>query len=805
MEVSSCTSGPAKASSSFGATWFALASRSRWLLEVFLCGTLNTGHDVAASGDLKALAVVNVAALYVSVAILDAPSTTEGVYDYIVPTSVPGGDAFGDAGLGTVVIVPLRNRLARGVVVDQPERPAVDRGLKTVHALVCGLSPVSAEFLELARWMSAAYVCPVGRCLSALLPPLSGRAGGGTGAVKARERAAFGLAVSRDEADRLLGDLPLAATARRRALGALLDQGDGRGARWDNKDRAALTWLVEQGVAVRRREETQPVDLGSEGGALLVPTPEQQAALGRIETALEARKTAAFLLRGVTGSGKTEVYRRGAAAALRQGRGALILVPEIALTPQVIEWFRSAFGRTVAVLHSRLSAGERASEWERIRRGEARVVVGARLAVFAPVEDLGLIVVDEEQESTYHQEEDPKYDAREIALWRAVRHRAVLVLGSATPSLEAMEACRRREMELLTLSVRVDGRALPAVSVVDMRDELKAGNRGIFSRALRSAMEHTLARGHQVILFLNRRGYSTFVLCRGCGYVARCPQCAVSLTLHEDDGRLVCHYCGFRKEPPKTCPACGGTAVRGFGAGTERVAAEAGRLAPHARVLRMDLDTTSVKGEHGRIVRAFRRGEADILVGTQMVAKGLDFPNVALVGVVSADITLNLPDFRAAERTFQLLVQAAGRAGRGGPPGKVIIQTYSPDHYSVTNAASHDYESFAAAEREIRQALRCPPFSRLARSLYSAVEAERALQAAHRSLKEIASLPVEILGPAPSPLSRLKGRHRIQVVLRAEDAEPLREAGRRLLRAAGAAGWDSKVGLTFEMDPRSIL
>ena len=756
---------------------------------------------------------------FAAVAILDAPATSPGVYDYSVPDHLDG------LGLGTVVVAPLRGRLERGVVVDLPPEPAVRDGLKAVHSVATGMFPVSPEFLDLGRWMAHRYVCSLGRCLSVFLPPMRSGQDGRVVARRGRPRFIYTLAVPPDAGRKALAAMPARSSARRRALEALLSSAlngapaeggapaesgtpAGRGgvsAEADPKLATALKWLIQQGLASRTEEQTRPDKTPEGTSGLLVPTTEQSSALERLNAALAARRFSGFLLHGITGSGKTEVYRWAAAASLGLDRAALILVPEIALTPQAVDWFRAAFQDQVAILHSRLSAGERAAEWERVRTGQARVVVGARLAAFAPIPDLGLVVVDEEQEGTYHQEEDPKYDAREVARWRAERHGAVLMLGSATPSIETVEACHRGELGLLELKRRVDGRQLPAVAVIDLREELKAGNRGVFSRALREALARNLERGEQAILFLNRRGYNAFVLCRNCGYVARCPHCEVSLTLHEDTGLLTCHYCDHQEAPPAVCPHCGSKAIRGFGTGTERVAAEVIREFPRARVLRLDLDTTSTKGAHGRIVRAFRRREADILVGTQMVAKGLDFPGVTLVGIVAADLTLNLPDFRSAERTFQLLVQAAGRAGRGDRAGRVIIQTYSPEHYAVGAAAAQDSAAFLETERRVRADLRYPPFAWLARALFSSPSQERAAAAAVEALRKLDGLEVEALGPSPAPLSRLKDRHRIQVVLRAPDGEPLREAGRLMMRLAGGRGWDSRVDFSFEMDPRSIL
>ncbi len=428
-----------------------------------------------------------------------------------------------------------------------------------------------------------------------------------------------------------------------------------------------------------------------------------------------ARESKVFLLQGVTGSGKTEVYLQSIALCIEQGRQAIVLVPEISLTPQMVERFKSRFGDAVAVLHSRLSGGERYDEWRKIKERRVKVAIGARSAIFAPFEQIGLIIIDEEHESSYKQEETPKYHAREVAVKRARQHNAVVVLGSATPSLESFMAARRASLQLgggalLPLPQRALGRPLPPVEVVDMREELKDGNRSMFSRRLHSALQQCLERGEQAVLLLNRRGYSTFVMCRSCGYTAGCPHCDISLTYHQRTRMLRCHYCGHAERSPETCPDCGSEHIRFFGTGTQRVEEELVKLFPGIRVIRMDVDTTTEKGSHEKWLTQFGQHKADVLLGTQMVAKGLDFPLVTLVGVIAADSSLNLPDFRAAEKTFQLLTQVAGRAGRHHLPGQVVIQSYMPEHYSIQTAKLHDYDAFLEEELKHRRLLSYPPF-----------------------------------------------------------------------------------------------
>jgi primosomal protein N' (replication factor Y) len=515
-------------------------------------------------------------------------------------------------------------------------------------------------------------------------------------------------------------------------------------------------------------------------------TVAQKRALDSIKSSLEANAgtdtaSQVFLLHGVTGSGKTEVYLQALAQAVKLGKKGIVLVPEIALTPQTIERFAARFPHRVAVLHSKLSLGEQFDEWQRIRKGDFDVVIGPRSAIFAPQPDLGLIVIDEEHEWTYKQTDtSPRYQARQVALKLAELTGAVVILGSATPDVESFYHAQRGDYRLLELPERVvpdEGSPLPEVEVVDLREELKAGNRGIFSRSLSQAVTKATGNREQVILFLNRRGGATFIQCRNCGYVLTCRRCAVSLTHHFDEDALVCHQCNYRMAVPQTCPRCLSRRIKFLGIGTQKLEQAARESFPQARLLRWDSDATRGKDAHREILNRFRTHQADILIGTQMIAKGLDLPLVTLVGVVNADISLNLPDFRAGERTFQLLSQVLGRAGRGTSGGKVIIQTYFPEHYAIQAAAKHDYALFYEQEIGYRQELRNPPFTRLARLTYSHTSdilcqrgAERMRQ---RLSEEIASQGIDnlsLIGPAPAFIHRLRGRFRWQLILRG--AEP---------------------------------
>jgi len=501
-------------------------------------------------------------------------------------------------------------------------------------------------------------------------------------------------------------------------------------------------------------------------------TPLQRQAVETIVSTLKAGRPSSLLLHGVTGSGKTEVYIQAIRRVLAAGGGAIVLVPEIVLTPQMVGRFVHHFGRQVAVLHSRLSTGERRDEWLRVRRGEARLVIGARSAVFAPVTNLKLLIVDEEHENSYKQEEVPYYDARQVAAHRAVLRGGLVVCGSATPSLQLMRQVETGQARLVSLPLRINARSLPPVELVDMREELKSGNLSIFSRSLQTGLEEAVAAGHQALLFLNRRGYASFVLCRDCGEVVQCPHCDISLTLHGRPGAqfLECHYCHFQMELPTQCPTCHEPALRPFGIGTEQVESLLTEMWPQWRLLRMDVDTTRGKGAHQSAVQKFYDGNADVLLGTQMIAKGLDFPNVTFVGVIAADTLLSVPDYRAAERTFSLLTQVAGRAGRADLEGKIVVQTYRPTHYAISAAAHHDFTTFYSQERQIREAFSYPPFCEMA--VFKAIHQREnvARGAAGRFQRELqrrfSPEELTVLPASPDRLARMEDKFRFQVVVK---------------------------------------
>lgn len=558
----------------------------------------------------------------------------------------------------------------------------------------------------------------------------------------------------------------------------------------------------------------------------LALTEEQQYVYERIIRQLDIREQGAYLLHGVTGSGKTEIYLQTIQRCIEQNRQAIVLVPEISLTPQMVERFKGRFGDQVAVMHSRLSGGERYDEWRKIREGRVKVAIGARSAVFAPFRELGLIIMDEEHETSYKQEETPKYHARDVAVRRAHQHGAVVILGSATPSLESYYAARSQSNDefaplLLEMQTRALGNSLPEVHIMDMREELHAGNRSMFSRALHNGIAERLERKEQTVLLLNRRGHSTFVMCRSCGYVAGCPHCDISLTYHQRSNNLRCHYCGYSEPVPQVCPECGSEHIRYFGTGTQRVEEELAKLFPGIRVVRMDVDTTTEKNAHEKLLKQFRDKKADVLLGTQMVAKGLDFPDVTLVGVITADSALNLPDFRAAEKTFQLLTQVAGRAGRHQLPGEVFVQTYTPEHYSVIHASRHDYTSFVREELKHRRNLHYPPYCRLIlvtfsheqlpvlvrlAENYSATLQGRARQMGWLgNMDRLTSDVLDILGPVASPISRIKNRYRFQCMIKWRGNIDAIGLAQQVADEMAESAQAQKLLISLDVDPQMLM
>ncbi|AIG27731.1 primosomal protein N' [Brevibacillus laterosporus] len=629
------------------------------------------------------------------------------------------------------------------------------------------------------------------------------------------------LAIDEVRAWELMENIPKRSYRMRDVLEFLLNQQkeQGQQASYPVKDvieklsitRSTLTTMQQKGwIAIEQKE----VGRDPYANRTFSPPPkhiltrEQQHNLAAILRSVEQEEYHSFLLHGVTGSGKTEVYMEAIEHTLAKGREAIFLVPEISLTPQMVERIKGRFGDNVAVLHSALSQGERYDEWRKILRQQVQVVVGARSAIFAPFRNLGLIIMDEEHEGSYKQEETPRYHARDVALWRAQMNNAVFIMGSATPALETYALATRGRYDLLSMKSRVGNRPLPKVHVVDMREEMREQNRSMFSRSLHQMIADRLQKQEQIVIFLNRRGFSTFVMCRSCGYTLACPHCDISLTYHRTNHTARCHYCGYTISQPRHCPECQSDHIRFFGTGTQKVEEELAKLFPGVRVIRMDVDTTSKKGAHEALLTKFRTGQGDILLGTQMIAKGLDFPRVTLVGVIAADTSLHLPDFRSAEKTFQLLTQVGGRAGRHELSGDVVVQTYTPEHYSIQHATHHDYEAFYQAEMVHRKKKGYPPFYRLVLITFSHEDVPMVIRAAEQYaayLRPRLAQTTVVLGPVASPIARIKDRFRFQIMLKYRDEPKIFD-----LLAQTTLHFDdwmkqNKVLSTIDVDPQMLL
>ena len=700
------------------------------------------------------------------------------------------------AKLGARITVPFGRKLLTAYIValhDELPAALAEVEIKEAETLVDPEPVCTPEILQLARWVADYYGSPIGEVLKATLPP-------GGPFVKAKLRRFV----------RTTDLKPEKVTEKQRAVLARLAEHKSLPLR--EFSAAIVSSLEKKGLvevfdaAVRRDPLAHTPGLKAEE---YTPTPAQNEVLEKIQAQVNEERYAAFLLHGVTGSGKTDIYIRAMHAALERGRSAMMLVPEIALTPVFSRRLRTHFGDQVAIFHSSLQKGERFDEWTRVKNGEARVVIGTRSAVFAPVQNLGLIVVDEEHESTYRQQESPYYNARDTAIVRAQKESATVVLGSATPSLESFHNARAGKYTLLTLPQRFGARPMATARIIDMRNVfLRHGKPRVFSDELLQAIQETHARGEQSIILLNRRGYSSFILCRSCGETIQCPNCDVTLTYHRSERVIICHYCNHRAAVPKVCPSCSKKYIYYVGEGTEQLEEILTQLFPALRVARIDRDTTARRSIFEQSLSDFSAGAIDTLVGTQMLAKGHDFPNVTLVGVVSVDAGLALPDFRSAERTFQLITQVAGRAGRGDRPGRVLIQTYHPYHYALRHACAQDYDGFYNEEIQYRQNHSYPPFVALASLLVhgpdlgrvraDSLELRKQLDAANEQRK------CRILGPAPAPLARLKGEHRFQLLLKSRSRRVLREVADAALKASSENGVNLR-SVNLEIDPVSIM
>jgi len=723
---------------------------------------------------------------------------------------------------GSRVVVPVRGGRAVGYCLGESDGVALGSTRPKVVIDVPDADPAfRPDLLAVCRWMSEYYVAPPGLVLRAALPAALGTSKRPEPPVKARRM----LALARHLPSLIEREKTFVRSPQQRALYELIESLGGRA----SVEQAAATLacspavvsgLVKRGLARLELETVARDPFSLRSAPPAQPHDPSAAQRDAIAALIAARAGEVALLHGITGSGKTLVYIELLKHVVQvQRRTAIVLVPEIALTPQAVDRFRAVFGQQVAVLHSGLSDGERYDAWLALRRGERRIAVGARSAVFAPLPDLGAIVVDEEHEASYKQGESPRYHAREVAIVRAREAGAVCVLGSATPSLESWENARTGKYRLLSLPARVGGGALPRVEVVDLRTNTRAAHltaaerqvRGVLSEPLERALVERLSRGEQSILLLNRRGYASFVQCSACEWVAACPDCSISLTLHRAPERLVCHYCRRQEPTTDTCPQCGALTLRQRGLGTQQVEKLLSEQLPTARIARMDVDTTSGKWAHADILDRVGRGEVDVLLGTQMIAKGLDFPNVTLVGVIDADVGINLPDFRASERTFQLLSQVAGRAGRGPKGGLVIIQTRVPTHHAVRCAVTHDYVGFVAEELPGRVDPPYPPTVRLANIVFSGMEEPETVAFAlsagawfEEALAEMGPGTVRMIGPAPCPVERIKQRWRWHLLLRSTRPGTLTRLARRFLTTFDVPS-RGDLRVTFDRDPVVML
>lgn len=783
-------------------------------------------------------------------------------FSYIVPAE------FDFVAPGWRVVVPFGSSTAEGFVLSMRLSTAEDdlRSLKSLSDAPDDEAWFDAEMLATASWMSEYYVCSLGEALRLFIPGKSGIKKTKTYQIApmslqaspqsevydylrnrgmvARQRVRTDLgAAALIELDRLVkagyvvacqqtnqrtvvkwlrelrlnvSQQDLAAVlltwrgkpAQRRLLEKLAAQGclpvsrQAGGVPFD----AAVKALLQAGLICEEKTRQQRdsfCHITGEGKTVQA-TPAQQAALDRILPAIVAGTPQTFLLHGVTGSGKTEVYLQAAAAVLAEGKQVLVMIPEIAQTSQLLRHFKARFGNSVAVVHSRLSVAERRDVWDLFRSKEIGIVIGTRSALFLPGAGLGLIIIDEEHEFTYKQEESPRYHVRETAVRRAHQIGASLILGSATPALESYHAAMSGAYTLLTLPERADGAVLPTVEVVDMREQLKQGRKSVISEPLEMLLRETVAKGEQAILLLNRRGHSTFVMCRECGYVMRCDHCSVPLVYHMHGGKLSCHYCDSFQTTPTSCPSCHGRYIRFFGAGTQRLEEELTTMLPGVRLARMDHDTTIGKTSHDQLLDGFRQAKTDILLGTQMVAKGHDIENVTAVGILAADSSLNLPDFRSAERTFALVLQAAGRAGRGSKAGRVVVQTYHPGHYAMIAGAAQDYDGFYQQEIQFRQELQYPPFAQFIKLTFSGSDESRTMETAENTAALLRDRlisdcgPVDVLGPYVAPVSKIGDLFRVQLLLRGQNLA----LAKQILVDSGIAG---AAAISIDVDPLGMM
>ena len=790
---------------------------------------------------------------------------TDGVFDYLLPQEA---EQYAAPGIRVVVPFGASSRTTDGIITEVCEKSEFEK-LKTIRQLLDTEPLCTKELLDLALWLKENYFCNYYTALRSVMPPgvayrvkrtinvlipdpqlkgakekvfkqiLDGKIDlneysnsershisdlvskgiveiieKGKQAVQSKTAKTVQINIDRSEVDEIIAHLAQKAPVQARIL-EVLSQADNMPLT-DLSDYAtgansAVKAMAKKGlVTVYDRKQVRNAFNVDDYARTQpnTPTKEQASVLKTLKGAFDKGKADPFLLHGVTGSGKTEVFLQLIDHVIKQGRQAIVLVPEISLTPQMVERFVGRFGQSVSVLHSSLSAGERFDEWQKILNGEVSLVVGARSAVFAPFDKLGVIIMDEEQENTYKSESNPLYHAREVALERCKSHGALLLMASATPAVESRYKAEQGEYHLLKMTKRYNEISMPKVEIADMCSELKNGNRTVFSKKLIEMIGETLERKEKIILFLNRRGYNTFVSCRSCGESIKCKHCDITMTYHKRVGKMICHYCGYEIPVPKQCPACNSPYIRYFGDGTQKLEDELSRLFEGIKFLRMDMDTTTNKNSHEAILRRFRDEDIDVLIGTQMVTKGLDFPEVTLVGVMAADLSLNMGDYRAYERTFSLLTQVCGRAGRGDIEGRAVIQTYQPDNFVIQLACEHDYNGFYEGEIEIRKRLSYPPFCDLIMVLITGedkVKAELAIKDAAQLIKD--EFPFDKRGgkisePSQAPLSRIKDKYRYRFLIKTDNRQALFPI---LHKVESMIKKRSGLSITIDINPNSIL
>ncbi|MGM7681754.1 primosomal protein N' [Cytobacillus sp. Hm23] len=797
--------------------------------------------------------------------IVDVPAhQTDKTFDYEIPAN---WTVIIQAGMR--VIVPFGSRKVQGFVVEIKNHSDFDK-LKPIHTILDVTPVLNNELLNLGSWLSNYALCYTISAYQAMLPAalrakydkeikLSPSASlenlpkqlqqlfsskqtvlwkeleqsdmlydiqnevrqGNLEVIyqvkdrgKMKKNKVISLGIPIDEIDHIVESLPKRAGKQKEILSYFREHSS----EISKKELAqmfgntsAIKSLLDKNFLIEREKEVYRNPFEGRIFERTHPLPltnEQQEVISPILSEIEKEIHRVFLMYGVTGSGKTEVYLQSIDAVLKKGKEAIVLVPEISLTPQMVKRFKGRFGSKVAVMHSGLSTGEKYDEWRKIQRNEVSVVVGARSAIFAPFENVGIIIIDEEHETSYKQEENPRYHARDVAIYRGEYHNCPVVLGSATPTLESFARAKKDVYKLLTLSKRMNEQPLPTVDIVDMREELRSGNRSMFSTLLFERLMNRIEKGEQAVLLLNKRGYSSFVMCRDCGFVIQCPHCDISLTYHRTEHQLKCHYCGYEQQAVNECPECQSDHIRFFGTGTQKVEEELTKVIPNARVIRMDVDTTSRKGAHERLLNDFGEGKADILLGTQMIAKGLDFPNVTLVGVLTADTILHIPDFRSSEKTFQLLTQVSGRAGRHELPGEVVIQTYTPEHYSIQLASEHNYDIFYQKEMVLRKLHQYPPFYYLALITVSHAQLLKVVDITEKItayLRQQLSDRTIIYGPVASPVARVNNRYRYQCMVKYKNEPKLRLALKKIVDKYQAEILRNNLSVAIDLNPHILM